>query len=183
MLTIDQQAAYRYSQKRKLVSIMKQLIKYKKLARNSLLSLSLLVFLALSMNSSALAAPFNYVATSIPPSPCSKTETVQPGATIDSTTNRYTQYTCCPTGTQNNDLACLFAKYINPLISLLSAAVGLVVVIAVIIGGIEYSSSGGDPLRAAAGRTHITNALLGLLAYILLYAFLQFLIPGGFLHG
>lgn len=96
-------------------------------------------------------------------------------------------HTCCPKSDETvngpNDTGCLFYKYINPLVGLLSAAVGVVVVIAIIIGGIEYSSSGGDPQRAASGRKHITNALLGLLVYFLLYAFLQFLIPGGLFNG
>jgi len=162
---------------------MKQLLKHKQIAQRGIFLLSFFAFFILSMNASALAYQLNYLATSSPVDPCSANESIQPGATFDNTTGQFTQYTCCPTGTQNNDLACFFAKYINPLISLLSAIVGLVVVIAVIMGGIEYSSSGGDPQRAAAGRTHITNALLGLLAYIFLYAFLQFLIPGGFLHG
>jgi len=96
-------------------------------------------------------------------------------------------HTCCPSndqgGNSNQDTDCLFYKYINPFIDLLSAAVGVVVVIAVIIGAIEFSTSGGDPQRAASGRRHITNALLGLVAYILLYVFLEFLVPGGSLHG
>ena len=78
---------------------------------------------------------------------------------------------------------CLFTKYINPAIALLSAAVGVVVVIAVIYGGIEYTSSGGDPARVASGKKHIISALIGLLAYLLLFAFLQFIIPGGILNG
>ncbi len=96
-------------------------------------------------------------------------------------------HTCCPSsdqsGNSSSDTDCLFVKYINPVIELLSALVGVVVVIAVIVGGIEYSSSGGDPQRAASGRKHITNALIGLFAYILLVAFLEFLVPGGSLHG
>lgn len=89
-------------------------------------------------------------------------------------------HTCCPaSASQANGASCLFAKYINPLVNLLSAAVMLVVVIAIIYGGIEYSSSAGDPQKAANGKQRIVNALLGLLAYALLYAFLQFLVPGG----
>jgi hypothetical protein len=91
-------------------------------------------------------------------------------------------HTCCPSGTTSGN-SCLFAKYINPLVNLLSAAVGMVAVIAIIVGGIEYSTSAGDPQRTAAGRQHITNALIGLLAYLLLYGFLQFIIPGGLLNG
>jgi hypothetical protein len=77
---------------------------------------------------------------------------------------------------------CLFSKYINPLVNLLSAAVGVVVVLGIIFGAIQFSSSAGDPQKAANGKNHIRNALLGLLAYILLYAFIQFIIPGGKLN-
>ena len=91
--------------------------------------------------------------------------------------------TCCPNLTTTNDDSCLLAKYVNPAIDLLSAVVGLIVVIAVIVGAIEYITSAGDPQRAASGQKHITNALLGLFAYALLYGFLQFLIPGGLFHG
>jgi hypothetical protein len=95
--------------------------------------------------------------------------------------------TCCPSqdqdGSSSSDMGCLFTKYINPVIDLLSALVGVVVVIAVIAGAIEFSTAGGDPQRAASGRKHITNALLALLAFALLYAFLEFLVPGGSLNG
>lgn len=90
--------------------------------------------------------------------------------------------TCCPKGvasTQKNPSSCLFAKYVNPLIALLSAAVGVVVVISIITGAIQFSSSAGDPQKAANAKNKIRNALLGLLAYLLLYAFLQFIVPGG----
>jgi hypothetical protein len=95
--------------------------------------------------------------------------------------------TCCPTPDQNgsssSDMDCLFTKYINPVIDLLSALVGVVVVIAVIAGAIEFSTAGGDPQRAASGRRHIMSALLALLAFVLLYVFLEFLVPGGSLNG
>ena len=92
-------------------------------------------------------------------------------------------HACCPAGTPQNGTSCLYAKYVNPLINLLSALVGVVVVVGVIVGAIQFSSSAGDPQKAANGKNHIRNALLGLLAYLLLYAFLQFLVPGGKLNG
>ncbi|MEO6513582.1 MAG: hypothetical protein ABIR37_02720 [Candidatus Saccharimonadales bacterium] len=93
-------------------------------------------------------------------------------------------HSCCPNTVQNkNATSCLFAKYVNPVVNLLSAIVGVVVVIGIIVGAIQFSSSAGDPQKAANGKNHIRNALFGLAAYILLYAFLQFIIPGGFLNG
>lgn len=86
---------------------------------------------------------------------------------------------CCPTNANTDGNSCLFAKYINPAIALLSACVALVVVIAIVYGGIEYITSAGDPQKAAAGKKHITGALIALLAFVLLFAFLQFMVPGG----
>ncbi len=90
--------------------------------------------------------------------------------------------TCCPDGTAD-DTSCLFAKYINPAIQLLAGLIGVVIAISIIVGGIQYTTSEGDPQKAAAAKSRITNALIGLAAFLLLYAFLQFIIPGGVLNG
>lgn len=90
--------------------------------------------------------------------------------------------TCCPKPNQDGT-QCLYQKYINPAIALISAAVGVAIAIAIIVGGIEYITSAGDPQRAASGKKRIVNALIGLIAYALLFAFLQFIIPGGVLNG
>lgn len=91
-------------------------------------------------------------------------------------------YTCCPTG-KTAPTSCLFAKYINPLIQVLSALVGIAVVISIIFGGIQYVTSTGDPQRAEAGKKRIIESLVGLVAFMLLYAFLQFVMPGGVFNG
>ena len=75
----------------------------------------------------------------------------------------------------------LFKKYLNPFIKLLSAAIGVLVVLSVIIGGVQYSAAGSDPQQVAAARKRIGNALLGLVAYIFLFALLNWLVPGGIL--
>lgn len=76
----------------------------------------------------------------------------------------------------------LYDKYINPLINVLSALVGLVIVASIIYGGIQYASSEGDPGKVTAAKQRITNSLIALVAYILLFGFLNFLIPGGILN-
>lgn len=93
---------------------------------------------------------------------------------------------CIPDSVTNNVTAkcdpkvCdLTAKYINPFIKLLSAAVGVVVVLSIIYGAIQYSSSAGDPQKAAKARGHITKTVLALVVYIFFFAFLQFIVPGG----
>lgn len=80
---------------------------------------------------------------------------------------------------KNSALDCLLTNYIDPLIALLSSAVGVVVVITIIRGALEYTSAGGDPAKVAAGKQHIISAIVGLFAYLVLFAFLQFIVPGG----
>jgi hypothetical protein len=83
---------------------------------------------------------------------------------------------CNPKTGSNN---CLVTGYINPLIKFLNVAVSLVVVISVVMGGIQYSTSKDNPEAVKAARKRIFNALIGFAAYFLLYAFLNFIIPGG----
>ncbi len=73
--------------------------------------------------------------------------------------------------------------YLNPAIQLMSAAAGIAISISIVIGGIQYASSAGDPQQAAAAKARIRNAIIALLAFLFLYALLNFLIPGGLLHG
>lgn len=73
----------------------------------------------------------------------------------------------------------LIKKYIDPLINMLSALVGVAVTISIIIGGIQYSSSNGNAQQITAAKARIRNSLIALLAFFFLYTFLQFLVPGG----
>jgi hypothetical protein len=71
----------------------------------------------------------------------------------------------------------LVKDYLNPLIVLLSVIFGILVVVGVILGGIQYSTSAGDPQKAAAAKGRIMKVLIALVAYLFLYAFLKFIIP------
>lgn len=73
----------------------------------------------------------------------------------------------------------LFSKYIIPFTNFLAAAVGLIVVISIIYGAIEYSSAGGDPNKAAKARNRIQKAIVSLIVFFFLYAILQWIVPGG----
>jgi hypothetical protein len=86
--------------------------------------------------------------------------------------------TCCPGGATTVE-QCVFGKYITPVIELLSAAVGLLVVISVVYGAFEIVTAGSEVAKAAAGRKRIIQTLIGLFAYMSLFALLQFLVPGG----
>ncbi len=73
----------------------------------------------------------------------------------------------------------LIVKYIDPLVNLLSVVFGLIAVISIIAGSIQYSASTGDPAKSSAAKSRIQNTIIAIVAYFFLYAFLQFLIPGG----
>jgi hypothetical protein len=70
-------------------------------------------------------------------------------------------------------------KFINPAINTLTACFGIIAVISIILGGINYTTSEGDPQKVSRAKNRIFNTIIAVVAYIFLYAFLQFLIPGG----
>jgi hypothetical protein len=73
------------------------------------------------------------------------------------------------------------SRYLNPLINALGILAGVAVTIGIATGGIQYAMSGGDPQKAAAGKKHIKMAVVAMIGFLLMYAFLDFLIPGGVL--
>jgi hypothetical protein len=70
-------------------------------------------------------------------------------------------------------------KYINPFISLLTVVVGVAAAISIVVAGIQYASAGSDPGKVQKAKDRIGQTLLGLVAYILLFSFLNFIVPGG----
>lgn len=78
-----------------------------------------------------------------------------------------------------SDQCDLIAKYVDPTIKLLAAVFGTVAAISIIMGGINYATSEGDPQKAGRAKSRITNTIIAVVAFLFLYAFLQFLIPGG----
>ena len=67
------------------------------------------------------------------------------------------------------------------IIRFLSAGVGIVVVASIIVGGIQYTTSAGDPQKTAAATKRIRESLIGLLVFIFAYAILNYIIPGAVL--
>lgn len=68
------------------------------------------------------------------------------------------------------------------IIRFLSAGVGLVIIGSVIVAGIQYSASNGDPQAASKAKARISSTLIALLIFIFSYALLNYLTPGGFLN-
>lgn len=82
----------------------------------------------------------------------------------------------CQNGIQGK---CGITKYLTIFINALSALVGIVVVIMIIIGGIQYAAASDDPAKLAAAKQRIANAILALIIFVFAFSFLQWLIPGG----
>jgi cytochrome bd-type quinol oxidase subunit 2 len=76
---------------------------------------------------------------------------------------------------------CGIVAYLVTFINVLSAIVGVVIVIMITIGGIQYSAARDNPQAAAAAKGKITNAILALILYLFTFAFLQWIVPGGVL--
>lgn len=68
---------------------------------------------------------------------------------------------------------------INMIVNFLSAGVAIIVIGSIVLGGIQYSAAGNKPESVAAARQRIANGLMAFGAFLLIYAFLQWLIPGG----
>ncbi|HVO86168.1 MAG TPA: pilin [Candidatus Binatia bacterium] len=68
---------------------------------------------------------------------------------------------------------------LNEIVNFLSAGVGIVVVASVIVGGIQYSIAGDNPARVTAAKKRVIDALIALLIFMFIFAFVQWLIPGG----
>lgn len=76
----------------------------------------------------------------------------------------------------NGILDLLFA-----IIRFLSDGVGLVIILSIIIAGIQYISSSGDPQTVSKAVARIRSSIIALIIYIFAYAILNYLIPGAVL--
>lgn len=65
------------------------------------------------------------------------------------------------------------------MIRFLSIGVGVVVVLSIIVAGIQYASSAGNPETTGKAKNRIQQTVIGLFLYIFAYSVLQFFIPGG----
>jgi hypothetical protein len=71
--------------------------------------------------------------------------------------------------------------YLRSILKLLSGAVGLLIVLMLVIAGVQYIVSLGDPGRVKSAKDRIQNTLIALVLYLMMFAILSFLIPGGIL--
>jgi len=71
--------------------------------------------------------------------------------------------------------------YLREILKLLSSAIILVIVLMIVISGVQYITSIADPARVKAAKDRLQNAIIALVLFMLTFAILSFLIPGGLL--
>jgi hypothetical protein len=64
-------------------------------------------------------------------------------------------------------------------INILTAGIGVAAVGGIVYGAVLYTSAGGAADQVKKARGIITNVVIGLVAYALMFSLLNFLIPGG----
>lgn len=67
--------------------------------------------------------------------------------------------------------------YLKGIILFMGGAIGLAVVITIIVAGIQYSSSAGNPANITKAKERLMNAVIGLVLYLFLAAILRYLVP------
>lgn len=89
----------------------------------------------------------------------------------------------CDGSTAAKNEACLkknpIVGNLNNIIDVLAGLVGVVVVGTIILGGIQYAMAGDKAEAVSAAKQRIINGLIALVAFLFIFAFLQWLIPGG----
>lgn len=86
----------------------------------------------------------------------------------------------CPDGTNASDVnnSGVWGLLLM-VINILTAGVGIAAVGGIIYGSIMYTTAEGSADKVSKARAIITNVVIGLLAYALMFSLLNFIIPGG----
>lgn len=73
----------------------------------------------------------------------------------------------------------VIVRDLNMIVNFLSALVGIVVIGTIIYGGIQYSLAGDNAQLTGAAKQRIINGFTAFFFFLLIYAFLQWVVPGG----
>lgn len=68
---------------------------------------------------------------------------------------------------------------LNTIVKFLSGLVGVVIVGVIIFGGIQYALAGDKAEAVTAAKKRIANGVIALFVFLFIFAFVQWLIPGG----
>ena len=83
---------------------------------------------------------------------------------------------------QDDGQGCGVYTVLNLVVDIMSIGIGIVGVIGIAVVGIQYLTAGGNEQQIAKAKRRMTEIVIGIIAYVLLYALLQWLLPGGKLN-
>lgn len=72
---------------------------------------------------------------------------------------------------------------LNIVLTVLTYGVGIAGTLGIILCGIQYLTAKDNEQKVAKAKSNLFNIVIGLIAYALLWSFLQWLLPGGILNG
>ena len=93
-------------------------------------------------------------------------------------TNFAERIDCDPSGTNAQRQECGFVARVSDWLNLFGLMVVPIITIFLIIGGIRFAASGGDQKAIEGAKKQISDAVLALVCFGLLWSFLRWLIPG-----
>jgi hypothetical protein len=82
---------------------------------------------------------------------------------------------------RGNDNPIIF--YLKRIIQFLSGGVGIVIILMIVISGVQYIASTGNPQATASAKNRLTNAIIALALFLMMFAILNYLVPGGLLSA
>ncbi|GEM_PF-2850066 len=71
--------------------------------------------------------------------------------------------------------------YLKQILFLVNSLIGGIIILVLVIAGVQYIVSGGDPSNVKNAKGRIMNAVTALVLYLMMVAILNFLVPGGLL--
>lgn len=80
---------------------------------------------------------------------------------------------------QDDGQGCGVNTVLNLIVDVLSIGIGITGVLGIIIVGIQYLTAGGNEQQTTAAKRRMSEIVVGIVLYALLYVFMQWLLPGG----
>lgn len=105
----------------------------------------------------------------------------QPSYAASTCANVKTSYFSCPDGSKDPDTLeqTDFWQFMLTVINIIILLIGLVAIGAIVYGAILYASAADNNSQIDKAKTIIRDTIIGLVAFMAMYAFAQYLIPGG----
>ena len=74
-------------------------------------------------------------------------------------------------------------KILNTILTVLTYGVGIAGTLGIVISGVQYLTARDNEQQMVKAKSRLVNIVIGLAAYAMMWALLQWLIPGGVLNG